>query len=61
MALVRALAAYEGRYRMKSAEFFARYQEGKLEDSADVVEWAGDYQRYLGLLQELRARLRTVG
>ena len=61
VALVRALVAYEARYQMKSAEFFARYQEGKLEDSTDFVEWAGDYQHYLGLLQELRARLRAVG
>jgi len=24
------------------------------------VEWAGDYQHYLGLLQELRTRLKAV-
>ncbi len=59
-ALVRALVSYEQRYQMTSAEFFSRYQEGKLEDSADFVEWAGDYQQYLGLLQALRERLRAV-
>ncbi len=61
VVLLRALIAYEQRYQMSSAEFFTRYQEGKLGDSADFVEWAGDYQQYLGLLQELRARLKAVG
>jgi hypothetical protein len=61
VALVQALVTYEQRYLMRSAEFFAQYKEGKLEDSADFVEWAGDYQHYLGLLQELKDRLKTVG
>jgi hypothetical protein len=59
--LVRGLVVYEQRYRMGSAEFFAHYQEGTLGDAADFVEWAGDYQQYLGLLQELRARLKAAG
>ncbi len=61
VVLLRALFAYEHRYQMSSSEFFSRYQEGKLEDSTDFVEWAGDYQHYLGLLQDLRARLKAVG
>ncbi len=61
VVLLRALSAYEQRYHMSSAEFFTRYQEGRLGDSADFVEWAGDYQHYLGLLQELKARLKAVG
>jgi len=59
-ALVRALVGYEQRYQMSSADFFAQYQEGKLGDSADFVEWAGDYQQYLGVLQTLNDRLRAV-
>lgn len=59
-ALVRSLVSYEQRYRMSSAEFFSQYQQGRLGDSADFVEWAGDYQQYLGLLQTLRDRLRAV-
>jgi len=61
VALLRALVAPEQRYQMSSDEFFARYQEGKRGDSADFVEWAGDSQHYLGLLQELRDRLKAVG
>ena len=60
VALVQALVTYEQRHRMSSAQFFAKYREGKLEDSADFVEWAGDYHHYLGLLQELKDRLKTV-
>ena len=61
VALVRCLTAYEHRYQLASAEFFDQYQSGKLEDTADFVEWAGDYQQYLGLLEELRARLKAEG
>jgi hypothetical protein len=61
VALVRELIAYEQRYQMGSAEFFAQYQQGKLGDSADVVAWAGEYQHSLGLLQESKARLQAVG
>ena len=60
VALVQALATYEQRYHMSSAQFFATYKEGRLEDSADFVEWAGDYQHYLGLFQELKDRLKTA-
>ena len=38
-----------------------RFRDGKLGDTADFVEWAGDYQQYLGLLEELRARLKAAG
>jgi hypothetical protein len=61
VALVRCLTAYEQRYQLGSPEFFAQYQAGKLGDTADFVEWAGDYQQYLGLLEELRARLKAAG
>lgn len=61
VALIRELVAYEQRYHMNSAEFFAQYQEGKLGDSADFIEWAGNYAHYGGLLQEIKARLKAVG
>lgn len=60
VALVQTLVTYEQRYRMNSAQFFAKYQDGKLEDSADFVDWAGNYQHYLGLVQELKSRLKSV-
>ena len=56
-ALIRSLVAYEQRYQMSSADFYARYRKGDMGDSADFVEWAGDYQHYLDLKQELEQRL----
>ena len=48
-ALVRSLVEYEQRHKMASADFYARYERGELGDSAEFVEWAGDYQQYLHL------------
>ena len=56
-ALIRSLVVYEQRYQMSSADFYARYQSGKMEDSADFVEWAGDYQHYLQLKEEVEEKL----
>ncbi len=59
-ALLRALAAYEQKYNMTSVEFYSRYLSGVLEDSRDFVEWAGDYQHYMALKQELEQKLKAV-
>jgi hypothetical protein len=60
-ALVRSLVAYEQRHGMVSADFYARYQKGELEDTADFVEWAGDYQHYLQLKEQLEQKLVAAG
>jgi len=60
-ALIRSLVAYEQRYQMSSADFYARYQNGEMGDTADVVEWAGDYQHYLQLKEELERKLMAAG
>jgi hypothetical protein len=61
VALIRSLVAYEQRYQMSSADFYARYQRGEMGDAADVVEWAGDYQHYLQLKAELEQKLVAAG
>jgi hypothetical protein len=48
-ALVRSLVAYERRHGMTSADFYARYESGELGDTAEFIEWAGNYQHYLQL------------
>jgi hypothetical protein len=58
--LVRSLSAYEAKYHMSSADFFSQYKEGKLEDSKDFVEWAGDYQHYMDLKRELEEKLKAT-
>jgi len=46
---------------MASADFYARYERGELEDSAEFVEWAGDYRQYLQLKEELEQKLVAAG
>jgi hypothetical protein len=60
-ALVRSLVSYEQRYQMSSADFYGRYQKGEMGDSADFVEWAGDYQHYLQLKEEVEGKLVAAG
>jgi len=59
-AIVRSLAAYETKYSMSSSDFFSQYKEGKLGDSKDYVEWAGDYGHYMDLKQELEQKLKAT-
>ena len=60
-ALIRSLVTYEQRYQMSSTDFYARYQKGEMGDTADFVEWAGDYQHYLQLKEELEQKLVAAG
>jgi hypothetical protein len=60
-ALVRSLVEYERRHGMTSADFYARYQSGELGDAAEFIEWAGDYQHYLELKEELEHKLVAAG
>ncbi len=59
-SLLRSLAAYERKHGMTSADFYEKYLAGKMKDSADFVEWAGDYQHYIALKQELEQKLKVV-
>lgn len=59
-ALSRSLVLYEQKYQMSSDEFYANYLEGKLEDSKDFVEWAGDYQHYIALKHNLEEKLKVT-
>ena len=58
-ALVRSLVVYEQRHKM--ADFYDRYERGELGDSAEFVEWAGDYQHYLQIKEELEQKLVAAG
>lgn len=59
-ALVRSLASFEQKYHNTSDDFYAQYLAGKLEDSKDFVEWAGDYQHFISLKRELKNKLKVV-
>lgn len=57
IALVKQLNIYETQYQMDSAEFFTQYSQGQTTDDEHFVEWAGTYQHYLALHQELGMNL----
>jgi len=60
VALTKRLSLYEKQYGMTSEEFFNAYDQGRLEDSIDFVEWANDYQHYLAIRVEIEKQLRHV-
>ena len=47
------LQAFEVRYAMASAEFYARYEAGQLDDSADFMEWSSFYDMRTAAQQRL--------
>lgn len=59
-AIVRSLSTYETKYHMSSADFFSQYKEGKVDDSKDFIEWAGDYQHFMDLKRELEQKLQAI-
>jgi hypothetical protein len=49
--LIATLRKFEDKYGMSTVEFYARFAAGKMGDSADFIEWAGDFARYQRLVQ----------
>jgi len=58
--LAKQLNVYETQYQIDSAEFFTKYSQGETSDDEVFVEWAGNYQHYLALHQELETKLKNV-
>ncbi len=58
--IVKQLNVYEIEYQMDSADFFAKYSRGETTDDEVFVEWAGNYQHYLALHEELESKLKDV-
>ena len=50
--LIAALRKFEDRYGMSTVEFYARFMAGKMGDSADFMDWAGDFMIYQRLVQK---------
>ncbi len=51
------LAGYEAQYSMKSEEFWGKFKSGKMEDTADFMEWSAlcrSRERLLTRLELLR-------
>ena len=45
---------------MASETFFDQYGKELMEDAADFVEWANDYQHYMGIRLEIERQLKHV-
>jgi hypothetical protein len=60
IALVKMLKTYENQYQMESEDFFDQYSQGLLSDDEDFVEWAGNYQHFLAIRQELNTQLQNL-
>ena len=58
IALTKQLNVYEIKYQMSSEDFFAKYSQGETSDDEVFVEWAGNYQHYLALHQEITSKLK---
>lgn len=51
-ALQEDLRAFEKKYKMTSAEFFAKFQNGGLGDEMDFVEWGALCQMHRNLFEK---------
>ena len=56
--IVKRLSLYEHQYQMESEEFFDKYGKGQMPDDSLFVEWAGDYQHYVAINQQLKRQLK---
>ena len=54
------LNEFEKKYGISSQKFFELYQNGKTDDRNDYIDWAGEYQIYqslkeqIGVLEEIK-------
>jgi len=51
--LVRELMLLEQKHGLDSAEFYDRYQQGKMGDDAEIMHWASSYEIYREMKEEL--------
>ncbi len=51
------LQRFEDTYKVDSADFFGKYQRGETDDRNDYVDWAGEYQ----IFQNIHNQLECLG
>jgi hypothetical protein len=51
--LIAELKRYEKKFGMSTLEFYEKFCRGKMDDSSDVLIWAGLYEAYMILVQDL--------
>lgn len=50
---IKNLKAFEKKHSLKSKKFFELYQKGQLDDRNDYVDWAGEYQIFESLNEQM--------
>jgi hypothetical protein len=58
--LERQLAQLEQTHGLTSADFYRRYQAGKMGDDLTFITWAGRYRLYLRLKESISNSLKLV-
>lgn len=60
--LMREMIAFEQQYNMPSDEFYACFMRGEMGDALDFIEWAGEYESFLEIKEEMESRMSiTIG
>ena len=48
------IKAFEQHYQMQSEDFYRRFQQGQLDDSADFFEWSAVYTMYQTVAEQVK-------
>ena len=57
LRLQRELVAFEDEYSLASDVFYARFMRGEMGDDLPFIKWAGRYELYLEVKQEIEVQL----
>jgi hypothetical protein len=60
LGLLRQLVGFEQKYKLASDVFYARFMRGELGDERDFIKWAGRYELYLEVKQDLDSKLAGI-
>ncbi len=58
--LLRELVSFEDEFDMASDVFYARFMRGEMGDDLPFIRWAGRYELYLEVKQEIDKQLAEV-
>ena len=59
LRLQRELVAFEDEYNLASDVFYARFMRGEMGDDLPFIKWAGRYELYLEVKQEIEVQLAS--
>ena len=51
--LIAELKRFEKKFGMSTLEFYEKFCRGKMGDDMDIIEWAGPYEAYMIVMQDV--------